>query len=102
MFRLVRRFMSQRRRLPSNEELQSFARSVKEPISAAQVAPTLKLFRCELFKSLLGMDITCIDESYQSYQGTLNSFSEKNYRTRLTLTGTLPPGLWDFASVQQP
>jgi len=100
-FRCFRNYVSERRRVPTREQMQNYTRGMRG-VTTGQVAPALIEFRQRLFKAVAGMEIICVDDEGRRFQGVLRNFSEKNYRINLDLIGTIPAGQWDFSAAAIP
>lgn len=75
---LVREYTAKKKRSPTKEQLQAFARNQGRPLKYAEVAPLVRNFREALLGALTGMPVTAVDSSQTRFPGLLTSWSEKN------------------------
>lgn len=77
---LLRAFIVNQKRLPTNQQLQSFASSCKKPLGYSAVAPLQKDFRAKLFGAVLELEMTFTDTYGAGFEGYLRQWGEKNDR----------------------
>jgi len=75
---LVRSYLTASRRLPTKEQLQSFARGRGKSLPYSAVAPLTKSFRAKLLDAVLGCQVEAFDTYGAAFPGTLRAWSEKN------------------------
>jgi len=79
-FKIMRKFMSEKRIAPTREQLQAFGRVNEVQLTYAQAAPLMVDFRKKLLQNMVGCTVTCMDEQQHSEKGSLRSWKEKNDR----------------------
>jgi len=79
-FKMMRKFMSEKRIAPNREQLQAFARVNDVKLSYAQAAPLMVDFRKKLLQNMVGCKVTCTDEQGHAEKGALRSWKDRNDR----------------------
>mmetsp|Transcript_148349 Transcript_148349/g.413260 ORF Transcript_148349/g.413260 Transcript_148349/m.413260 type:complete len:1150 (+) Transcript_148349:72-3521(+) len=98
---LARAFMADNKRLPTKEQLQSFARSRGKPIPYSAVATVVKDFRGRLVGAAVNSQVTVCDTYGAEFPGCLRAWSEKNERWNLDVWKG-GDTRYNFASDKQP
>jgi len=99
-YRVLRKFMHEKKLMPTREQVQAYAKKEGETISFGKVAPLLKEFRSMIMTHCLNKSVTCWDDKGHEVKGTMKGFVEKNDRVNLDIFGN--PGHWDFGSTKLP
>jgi hypothetical protein len=76
--RILRGYVTNTRRLPSAQQLMSFAKSNDTPLKFSIVAPLIKEFRQKIMDSAIGTRVTVQDDYMVESNGVLRAWSEKN------------------------
>lgn len=82
-FKVVRAFLGANKRMPSREQLQTFARGQGTSLAYSAVAPLVKDFQGRLLKAWVGLQVSCTDPYGTSSPGVLKNWTEKNDRWNL-------------------
>lgn len=80
---LIRGYLASSKRLPTKEQLQSFAKGRGKPIPYSAVAPLVKDFRAKLLGAAVNTQVTVYDAYGAPFEGSLRAWSEKNERWSL-------------------
>lgn len=80
---LVRGYVANSRRLPTKDQLQSYAKGRGKSLPYSAVAPLTKAFGTKLLNAMLYGQVTCTDAYGAAFEGTLRNWSEKNERWSL-------------------
>lgn len=92
---LMRRFMSERKVMPTRDQLLSYARAKEVTLKFAQVSTLMHAFRKTLLDNMIGITVSCVDEQQNTYSGALRSWKEKNDRMTCEVQGEVR---WMFTS----
>lgn len=98
---LVRGFIASKRRLPTKEQLQSFAREQGKQLPYSAVAPLVKEFRSKMLDSVVNLQVLVTDTYGVSTSGCMRAWMEKNDRWSLDVwpTGDMR---FNFSADKQP
>jgi len=98
---LVKTFAAAKKRLPTKEQLQAFAKNNGQPLKYSEVAPLSKAFRGKLLDAIVGCEVTAVDTTQKKTTGTLQAWEEKNDHWRLNIE-TQDGTRFRFTAVREP
>jgi len=98
---LIRGYVADAKRLPTKEQIQSFARGQGKPIPYSAVATVFKDFRAKLVGAAVGSQVVVYDVYGADFPGCLRAWAEKNERWSLDIW---PAGdtRYNFTADKQP
>jgi len=99
--RLARSCMGEKKRLPTKEQLQAFARGQGKPLKYAEVAPLMKSFRSLVVGAAVDTNVLVEDQYATLTRGDLRAWSEQNEHWNLDVWPSLMKR-FNFASDKQP
>lgn len=82
---LLRQFTSQKRRIPTREQLQMWAKNHGQPLKYSEVAPLVRNFRKVLLDAFVNVEITATNSTRTEFKGLLTTWTEKNEHWDMTL-----------------
>jgi len=80
---LARKSVATNKKLPTKEQLQSFAKNEGQPLKFSEVTPLLTDFRSKLLKACIETEVSVTDSYLCAISGTLTDWSESNERWKL-------------------
>lgn len=75
---IIRRFIAEKGKAPTKEQLQVFAKKQERPLKYSEVAPLLRNFRRTLLETQVGIIMSGVTDNQTQFQGLLTQWAEKN------------------------
>jgi len=97
---MARIFTSEKKRLPTKEQMQLFAKNRGHPLKYSEVAPLVKAFRKTLLDAISEGEVSVMDSTNKKVSGLMTSWSEKNDRWTVEVDGET--GAFLFSSPKEP
>lgn len=98
---LVRHFTAEKKKMPTNQQLQMMAKNLNQALKYSEVAPLTREFRTKLLDFFVDMDVSVEDNTRKKCAGQLRSWQEKNNRWTVEIT-TGPNEYYAFISSKDP
>eukprot|EP00419_Tripos_fusus_P029980 CAMPEP_0172726966 /NCGR_PEP_ID=MMETSP1074-20121228/91407_1 /TAXON_ID=2916 /ORGANISM="Ceratium fusus, Strain PA161109" /LENGTH=1140 /DNA_ID=CAMNT_0013554071 /DNA_START=72 /DNA_END=3494 /DNA_ORIENTATION=+ len=99
---LIRSYVASSKRLPTREQLQSFARARGQPIPYSAVATVVKDFRSKLLGAAVNSHVACFDTYGAAFPGELRNWCEKNERWSIDVWQAQEMRRFNFISEKLP
>jgi len=99
---LIRSYVAASKRLPTREQLQSFARARGQPIPYSAVATVVKDFRSRLLSAAINSHVACFDTYATAFPGCLRNWCEKNERWSIDIWQAEEMRRFNFVSEKLP
>jgi len=98
---IIRAYVASNKKLPTPEQLRSYAKSQSTPLKYSVVAPLIKDFREKIVSSTVKTDVTVADDYYVETVGNLRGWSQKNENWSLDVWPSATER-FNFMSAKQP
>lgn len=83
---LIRKYIAEKGRVPTKEQLQMFANREGRALRYSEVAPLVRNFRKVLLDALVNTQVKALDVNQASFEGSLSQWSEKNESWNVSIT----------------
>jgi hypothetical protein len=98
---VARKYLGTQKRMPTKEQLQSYAKAQSQPLKFSEVGPLFKLFRTQMLNSVKDTQVSIADAYSDETIGELRGWREQNERFNFDLWPSEDVRL-DYALAKQP